>query len=193
MSVAEVASQPGVEPNVAKLLSSRPQHVEEIDWRINGFSPAARHDDPVREIRFSFFNGSLFEMTVTYEPERTAGMTDADMIEALAAIYGPASKSAAQEVSFISSGYRKSIKAQGRWEDAQDQVSLVKLPYDEGFGLILLAKGTFAQSETAMLESDRLDRVEAPQRQLEIETKRAAETQAKDEKARLANKPAFQP
>jgi hypothetical protein len=193
MSVAEVASQPGVQPGEAKLLSSRPEHVEEIDWHINRPSSTARRDDPVQEIRFSFFNGTLFEMTVTYDPDRTAGLTDADMVEALTAIYGLAARGNAPEVNFVSSGYTKSVKARSRWEDARDQVSLVKLPYNEGFGLVVLSKRTFAQSETAMLESDRLDRVEAPQRQLEIEAKRSAEAQVKDDKARIANKPGFQP
>ena len=192
MSVAEVTGQPGVEPAKSTLLSSRPEHVEEVDWRISSTS-TARQDDPVREIRFRFFNGSLFEMTVTYDPDRTAGLTDADMIGALAAVYGPPSPGAAREISFDSSGYSKTVKAPGRWENAQDQISLVKLPYNEGFGLVVLAKSTFERSETAMLESDRLDRVEAPQRQMAIEAKRLADSQAKDEKARSANKSGFQP
>ena len=45
-------------------------------------------------------------MTITYDPGRTGGLTDADLTEALAAIYGPGSAPAAKEIAF-NSGYSR--------------------------------------------------------------------------------------
>jgi len=193
MSVAEITQQTGAMPQEVKLISSRPERIDELDWKMNWTPPAAGvRADPFREIDFRFYNGALSGLTVTYDPDRTAGLTDADMVEALTRIYGGASKAAVPDVAF-NSGYSKTVKVLAHWEDAQSQLSAVRLPYEAGFGIILLSKNSTAKSEKAMLESDRLDRVEAPQRELAIEAKRAAEAQTKDEKSRSTNKPGFTP
>src|SRR5579859_1484591 len=86
--IADVAKQTGLSPSDAKLISSRPERVEELTWRTG--QSLAISKDSVRDILFRFDNGALFEMLVTYDRNRTGGLTDQDMTEALAAIYGPA-------------------------------------------------------------------------------------------------------
>jgi hypothetical protein len=44
--------------------------------------------DPVQQIGFSFYNDRLFRIVVDYDRDRTEGMTDADMVEAISAVYG---------------------------------------------------------------------------------------------------------
>ena len=49
----------------------------------------APQNDPVQQIVFSFYNDQLFKLVVNYDRQRTDGLTDADMIEALSSWYGP--------------------------------------------------------------------------------------------------------
>ena len=69
----------------AKTIHQRPAVMQELEWRppyysLNGSTAAP--NDPVRQIVFSFYNDQLSKMVVDYDRDRTAGMTDADMIEA---------------------------------------------------------------------------------------------------------------
>ena len=91
-----------MESSEIRLISSRPERIEELDWKTNRSALATTPSDSVREIRFRFYNGSLFEMMVSYDMDRTGGLNDADMTEALSAIYGPAAPPAAKEMAFNS-------------------------------------------------------------------------------------------
>ena len=48
--------------------------------------------DPVKQIVFSFYNDQLSKMVVDYDHERTAGMTDADLVDAISSRLRPASE-----------------------------------------------------------------------------------------------------
>ncbi len=191
MSIAEVAQQAAIESSEARLISSRPERIEELDWRTNRSASSARPNS-VREILFSFYNRSLFEMTVTYDRDHTGGLTDADMTEALSAIYGHVSVPVAKEM-FFNAGYNTSVRVIAQWSDAQNLLSLVGFSYGGGFGVIVSSKSNQALAGEALVESARLDQVEAPKKALEEQAKQVADAEARDEKSRLANKPGFQP
>ena len=191
-SPADIAKLTRMESSAANLVSSRPERIEELDWNSNLPSSTGIRSDSVREIRFSFYNGSLFEMMVSYDREHTSGLTDTDVTDALSAIYGPASRPVTKEMSF-NSGYTSTVRVIAQWGDAQSQLSLIGLSYGDGYGLIVSSKDTLALARRAIAESERLDRVEAPQRALDERAKQAAATEAKDQKLRLVNKPGFRP
>lgn len=191
-SLADVAKQAGIEASEAKLISSRPARIEELDWRTNRFGSNAPRPDSVREIRFRFYDGSLFEMMVAYDGDQTGGLTDADMTEALSAVYGQASRPVTNEMVF-NSGYTTTARTIAQWGDAQSTLSLVGFTYGRGFGLIVSSTNNQALARRAMAESERLYRVEAPQRALDEQAKQVADTEARDEKSRLVNKPGFRP
>jgi hypothetical protein len=191
-SLAEVARQAGMEPSDAKLISSRPERVEELDWRTNWSASNATRPDSVREIRFRFYNGSLFEMMVAYDRDQTGGMTDSDMTQALSTVYGPASAPTTKEMVF-NSGYTSTVRTIAQWGDTQSVLSLVGFPYGGAFGLIVSSTSNQILARRAMAESERLDRVEAPQRALDRQAKQVADDEARDEKSRLVNKPGFRP
>jgi hypothetical protein len=191
-SPGDVAKQAGMESSETRLVSSRPERIEELDWKTNRSAPAATSSDSVREIRFRFYNGSLFEMMVSYDRDHTGGLTDADMREALSAIYGPASAPDTKETSF-NSGYTSTVRVIAEWHDPQSLVSLVGFSHGDGFGVIVSATGNQTLARRAMVESERLDRVEAPQRALDLKAKLDAEAEARDEQFRLQNKPGFRP
>ncbi|HTA47440.1 MAG TPA: hypothetical protein VK789_33590 [Bryobacteraceae bacterium] len=191
-SVADVAKQTGMESSEAKLISSRPERIEELDWRTNRSDSNASRADSVREIRFRFYDGSLFEMMVAYDGDQTGGMTDTDMTEALSTIYGPSSTPVTKEMVF-NSGYTSAVRTIAQWGDTQNVLNLVGFTYGRGFGLIVSSSDNQTLARRAMAESERLDRAEAPQRALDQQAKQVADNEAKDEKSRLVNKPGFRP
>jgi hypothetical protein len=46
----------------------------------------------VSQILFSFYNGELYRMVVTYDRDATEGLTDDDMVQAISARYGTATR-----------------------------------------------------------------------------------------------------
>jgi hypothetical protein len=191
-SPADVARQAGMESSETELISSRPERIEELNWRIKPFASPATGPDSVREIRFRFYNGKLFEMMVSYDRDRTGGLTDADMTEALSAVYGPAATPVTKEMDF-NSGYHSTARVIAQWNDPQSLLSLVGFSYGGGFGVIVSSKPTLALARQAIAESEQLDQMEAPQKALDLKAKLDAEAEARDEKSRLVNKPGFRP
>jgi hypothetical protein len=193
MTLADVAKQANLPASsAAQLISSRPQRIEELDWHVNWAPPSTAQSNPLSEVLFRFYNGELFEMAVTYDRDQTRGLTEADMIEAISTVYGPAAKPAA-EVSFNSGGARRILKIVACWEDAQSQISLVHLPYGTSFGMVISSRTNEALAEKALIESERLDHAEAPEREVALRARQLADAEAADEKARAVNKPGFRP
>ena len=192
MSLADVAKQTGIALSAAQLVSSRPERIEELDWRTSSTLTSPTRADSVKEVLFSFYNGELFEMAITYDQDQVAGLTDADMVEAISGIYGRSAKPAAAEMTF-NSGYSKTVRVIAQWQDARNLLSLVGFPYDEGFGMVVSSKSSEILAQRAIRESERLDHVEAPEREIALKAKQLAEKQAVDEKSRLVNKPVFRP
>jgi len=194
--LGDVAKQVGMEPSETRSISSRPEHIQELTWRTNrsasGSASENARPDSVREIRFSFYNGSLFEMMVAYDRDQTGGLTDKDMTEALSAVYGPGSVPVTKEMAF-NSGYSSTARVIAQWSDAENLLSLVGLSDGGGFGAIVSSKANQTLARQAIAESERLDRVEAPQRALDERAKQVADAEARDEKSRLLNKPGFRP
>lgn len=193
MTVAEVAKQANLPASPSRLISSRPQRVEELDWHVNWAPLRAAQSNPFSEVLFRFYNGELFEIAVTYDRDQTRGLTDADMIEAISSVYGAAANSVPAEVSSNSGGEGSILKAIACWEDARSRISLVHLPYGTNFGIVISSRANKALAEAAIVESKRLDQMEAPQREVALRARQLAEARAADEKARTLNKPGFRP
>ena len=113
--------------------------------------------------RVPFYNNELFQIAVTYDRDQTGGLTDDDMVEAISGVYGSATRPVAAETTF-DPGFSKSVRVIARWKDAQYGLNLVQLPYEAGFGVVLSSTSNESMAEAAILESERLDRAEAPQR-----------------------------
>src|SRR5258708_36922722 len=80
-----IAALVGVAPTTATTVHARPVVMQELQWR----RPYAAEPDAVQQIVFSFYDNQLSTMVVDYDRDRTAGMTHADLIEAMTAIHGP--------------------------------------------------------------------------------------------------------
>jgi hypothetical protein len=87
-----IAKQIGVAPPLATPMPDA-LSLQKLTWRAQYIrhgtvSPA----DPVARLVFSFYNDQLFRIVIDYARERTDGMTEGDMVNAISGIYGRPSK-----------------------------------------------------------------------------------------------------
>jgi hypothetical protein len=114
--------------------------------------------DPVEKIVFSFYNDRLFRVVVDYGYDRTEGMTDADMIEAIGAVYGTPVKQIPGAVRVASRVDTESGSPVARWGDAEHTVVLSRISsYRETFRLIVTASALDDLARKAAIQAVRLD------------------------------------
>jgi hypothetical protein len=181
-----VAHRMGVDPKDAAVLHFRPVLIQELTWR-------SEPTDSVDQVVFGFYDGELFRMVVNYERSRTDGLTATDLIEAISDEYGPATIPSA-ELS-LSTVYddNESVQVLALWEDAHWTFNLVQSKYQSVFFLVALSKERSVLAEEAMTEARRLDREEAPQREMDRQSAEHELKLLEREKSRLENKPSFRP
>ncbi len=162
-----VAKQTDMKPSEAKLLHQRPAMIQEL-WWYRQPRDSSRALGSVREVVFSFYNGELFRMVINYDQDRTDGLTDEDMVEAISAKYGAAARPVAAIVLFSSSQvYDESQKVIARWEDAQYSFNLFRYSYRPAFGMVAYSKQLDTLAQAAVVEAFRLDKEEARRREAE--------------------------
>jgi hypothetical protein len=130
---------------------------------------------------------------VNYARDKTEGLTTEDVVEALSAKYGTATKPAAEVIVSSSQVYNDSEVVIARWEDSQYSFNLFRSSYEPTFGMVAFSKRLDALARAAIAEAIRLDEQEAPQREIERQKEQDAKDRTGKEKARLANKPNFRP
>lgn len=189
-----VANQAGMKASDARVIHQRPALIQELQWRPLRALASPPQASPVKEILFSFYNGELFRMVVSYDQYRTEGLADEDMIETISMQYGAAARPAATVVLFSSfQVFNDHEKVIARWEDAQYSFDLFRSSYQPSFGILVRSKELDALAQSAIAEALHLDEQEAPQREIDRQKKQDAKDRAEQEKARLANKPNFRP
>ena len=196
-----VAKQAHVKPSEARMIHERPAVIQELAWQAP-YKRSSPRADSVKDILFSFYNGELFRIVVTYDRERIAGMTAEDIVEAVSAKYGTATGPIAaiilSSTQFYNNGGEKIIsdrieKIIACWEDSQNSFNLFQPSYQFTFRMVMYSKRLDALARAAIVESVRLDKQEAPRRESERQKKEDEENRARLEKARQANKAPFQP
>jgi hypothetical protein len=194
MSLESVAKQTNMDAAAAKTIHQRPAVIQTLQWDQSSYSDRAAKDRSLRSIRFDFYNGELSKMIVTYDPVRTDGLTTDDMIEAISAIYGPATKPEKTVAVSTSSMYVvDNEKVLACWEDAQYSYSLFRSSYGNAFGLYAVSKKLDLMASDSGREADRLDKLEAPEKERAQQMKQEEDKRAAQEKARLISKPNFRP
>ena len=190
-----VAGLSGLTPADAKVIHQRPAIIQDLEWRLrSSVSGSTIQDDPVQDVVFSFYNDQLFRIVVNYDRDRTLGLTDTDLIEALSAVYGaPAVRTVAGPRASETSDKFDEDMVVARWENAESSVALLRSAYPTPVRLVLLSKRLAGLARTATAAAVRLDDREAPQREVERVQKEADAARAAQGKARSANKAAFKP
>lgn len=187
-SLDAIVAASGARPADARTLHTRPASIQELEWRPPYVGSGATVADPVRTIVFSFYDDALFQAVVNYDAERTEGMTNGDIVEALSAVYGQPSAARRSGVAPPPGALPGNIVI-ARWEDAASLLTLVRESYAPEFHLILNSKRLSGLARTAIREAGRLDLLEAPQRRQKDDN----DARAVRDKARVTNKAAFRP
>src|SRR2546426_5119644 len=194
MRLESVAKQIHMNASAAKTTHQRPAVIQTLQWdQLSSYSDPAAEDRSLRSIRFDFYNGELFKMVVAYDPAGTEGLTTEDMVEAISAIYGPATNPERTIAVSAFSAYQDNQKVLACWEDAQYSYNLFRSPYGNAFGLIATSKQLDLVVADASREGDRLDKLEAPGKELARRGSQGEGTPVAQEKARLISKPKFRP
>jgi hypothetical protein len=187
----------GVATSEAKTIHERPAVLQDLEWRPSRWTTSSAllpSTDPVQQIAFSFYNGRLFRIVVDYDRDRTEGMTDADMVEALSAVYGATLPRAAGPARVASRVETESGSPVARWGDAGHAVVLYRTSsYRGGFRLIVTDAALDGLARKATAQAVRLDDQEAPKREVARLKKEQDDGRAAADKARLANKKVFRP
>jgi hypothetical protein len=192
-SLESVITASGARVADTKTLHERPARIQELEWRTPYASWGRERTDPVRGIAFTFYNDALYQVMVTYDRDRTDGLTNADLIESISATYGiPVTGSAGTGVRRAAPLPHDTIVL-AQWENAASSLTLLRGTYTPEFQLMLVSKPLSLRAQNAIRESVRLDAVEAPRRDMERRKKEAADASAARDKTRTTNKEAFRP
>jgi hypothetical protein len=186
-NLSMVAKQARTTSSEARLVHQRPAVIQELDWRPRSLIQA----DPVQDGTLYFYDGELFRIVVTYDRYKVEGMTAEDMVEAISATYGTATRPTV-EIAYHSI-YGESAPVMARWEDSQYSYNLIATGDRSSFAMVLYSKRVEALAQAATVEAARVEALEAPRRELEKQKKRDDEDRIALEKARSVNKPKFRP
>ena len=189
-----ISALTGVAVSEAKAVHLRPALMQELRWqRPYSSSTTPSQTDSVKQIVFSFYNDQLSKMVVDYDHDRTAGMTDADLIDAISVDYGPRVKPGARTGrGALTRVEEESGTLVARWAGADYAVALYR-GYSSDVRLIVASPRLDALARTADVQATRLDDREAPQREIARQKKETEDARASQEKSRVANKAAFRP
>jgi hypothetical protein len=196
-TVASVLTATGVPARSVKTLHERPSLLQDIEWRPSRWivGSAAASNDPVDQMRFSFYDDRLFRIVIDYGHERTVGLTDADVIEAISTMYGRPLAALPQATGRVTARFDdESGAVVARWADADYAITLHRaVSYGNTWQLIVTNTSVEPLARRAEAEAERLDAAEAPRREVERQVLERERDRAAAEKARDLNKPAFRP
>lgn len=188
MSLHAAVKHSGMDVSEVTTIQQRPARIQQLTWKPGRFASTERDTDPVQQVLLTFYDGQLSRMMVDYDGNKTSGLTSEDMIGAISAGYGTASRPVVATI-LPSASFSEGVRVVARWEDAGYSLSLVQARYELKFGLIAVSKRLDGLAEAAIDNGIYLDEQEAPQRA------KAKEQNAQSvlDKVRLANVGHFRP
>jgi len=189
MSLTKLLERTDEKMSDVKMIHNRPALIQELTWWPPNVPGTSLRPDSVEQILFSFCNGELYKISVTYDRPSTEGLTEADMVKAISAKYGPATIVAPEIDSATSDRYNSKQKPVASWEDAQYSFSLVRSSFGDVLGLVAFSKRVNAQAELAIVEALKLDEQEGPKRDAERQKKQMDDL----EMVRQKNQKSFRP
>lgn len=189
MRLADVAKQVDATPEDITVIHQGPAVIQELTWWPTPSDQSSASVDPVQTILFSFYNGQLYKIVVTYSGSATQGLTPDDLVRAVSADYGVATMAIAVKNAPTNGAYGNTQEAIAFWEDSQDSVALSLSSLSGNFQLVLFSKKLNSQAEAANARAISLEREAAPQNELARVKKEADALEA----VRQANLRAFRP
>lgn len=191
-SVEAAAKLAGTKMSGVRTVHTRPARIEEFDWEPGAYSQRdAAKFGSVRDGMLHFYNGQLFRIVVTYDRQRTEGMSAADMIDSISATYGAATRPTVEVP--MKSIYGEVARVLARWENPGYLYDLVRTGDQTSFALVLRSKQLDLLATAAIVAAEKLDVKEAPERADALQRKLDAEAGIALERARATNKASFRP
>jgi hypothetical protein len=166
-----------------------PSPIQEVTWWPPNLPGTTYRSDSVEQILFSFHDGKLYKMSVTYDHASTEGLTSADMVKSISAQYGPVTSMAPAVDPSSKDNYDAKGKLVASWEDAQYSFNLVRSSFTDRFGLVIYSKRANAEAELAIAEALLLEKQNGPKRAAELEKKQSDDLEV----ARQKNQKTFRP
>ena len=174
-----------------KVLYEEPRLVQEIVWRPHRFvSGTVVVPDPLTEMVLTFHNDRLARIVVTYDRDKTQGLTDADLLELLTDTYGPPLLQSTTPETLTATNPRRRIAS---WADAHSRLLLWREEYPRLVGLTITATPADADLQNTLAEGARLAALGAPARAREKQAAAAAVIMERENQIRLENKLKFKP
>ncbi len=172
-----------------KVIHGRPALIQELTWWPRDAPGTSLRSEGIAQILFSFCNGELYKISVTYDPRSTEGLTEQDMVKSISAKYGRATIVAPEIDSTTNEGYDTNQKPFASWEDEQYSVNLVRSSFSDVLGLVVFSKQANTQAELAAAEAVKLDEQEGPKREAQRKKKQTDDMEV----ARQKNQKSFHP
>ena len=191
-SLAELTKQVGPYSHWTTLIHQRPAAIQELTFWTLKSSRSPVGVDLVSQILFSFYNGELYRIVVTFDRDATKGLTDDDMVEAVSVRCGTATRLYPEINLPTYDLYAPTETVIAHWEDSQNSVNLFRSSNQSPFLLAVFSKRLDAQAKAASIESEKLERLEkqeAPQVEIARLKKEADELEV----ARQTNQKTFRP
>jgi hypothetical protein len=172
-----------------KVIHGRPALIQELTWWPPTVPGTSLRSENIEQILFSFYNGQLYKISVTYDRTSTEGLTVEDVVKSISAKYGPATNVVLEIDATKNDRYDVKQKPVASWEDAQYSFNLVRSSFSDDLGLIIYFKRVNAEAELAFVEAVKLDEQEGPKREAERQKKQTDDTEV----ARQKNQKSFRP
>ncbi len=174
MSMTRVLERTGQKMADVKLIHGRPALVQELNWWPPNLPGISYQSDTVEQILFSFYNGELYKISVTYDRSSTEGLTEEDT---LAIDYAPNDRHGVTQTPVAS------------WEDAQYSFNLVRSSFTDHLGLVIYSKRVNTDAELHIAEAVKLEEQDGPQKEADRLKKQTDDL----ETARQKNRKIFRP
>jgi hypothetical protein len=196
-SLEAVVERLKTSPTDIRALQEHPTPVRELTWRpAYQFGPGLRAaPEAMTEMVLTFHRNRLTRIVVAYDRERTRGMTDDDLRDALVHAYGAAMLVSRQTAAtaLATAMAPAAPETIGRWGDAATRVVLWREPFPDRVKLTITAIDSDQAMQTALAEGLRFEGIEAQTRDVVRRVVEAAGVQAREQSARRDNKAAFKP
>jgi hypothetical protein len=165
-SLAAISRQVGQDERQASLITQSPALIQEITyWQVDTSDSSGRME-PISHITLDFYNGALYRIVVVYDQKAVEGLTEEDMVKAISARYGNGVR-LYPEIDFPNHDvYSSTEKVIAQWDDAENSVTFFHSSGLESFGLAVFSKRVNAQAEAAIVESAKLAKEQAPQKEI---------------------------
>lgn len=124
-----------VDVSHVQVVHRKPALLQQTNWYPELSSEPAQ-PDPVRSGVFSFYDGALYRVLISYDDSKTEGLTAEDLTNSLAAIYGAAAHPNAV-ITVTAEGIEESATVLAQWEDADSLLRLIRIAYRGRVALLL--------------------------------------------------------